>query len=568
MAKEAVLEAREILLPKAVAKVGDLSADVAAATMFIYEASEAEVDLGDLRPDAVITGRGRQLLLEFHVSHPCGSEKIARLRTRNLATVEIDLPRVPRLLPRGEHVEQILRTAPRHWLHNAKVAAEEDRLRLIAERMTELEQRRRNRLYGRIADEVAAAWREPTRRGHRGWLTRAADAGFGEFTGVPMPGDRCFAFDAATWQAAFVFYAVVAAAGHTFTAENALSYLQRQGMLKEPFKLRRNWEPELEAHLRERVGGFRSPIEVIADYATWLAERGVVERTQTGWRADHERGWEAKARIDVAEAARKRETDLRAKVIFLLKVAQLPTRLAEPWMDRVLPGFGESPRALAQAGSDCFENVLRRLRELERMAWAGGAPVSGDLLGLPLEELRRTRQAEANARQETQRRIREDFQAQTRERRRKESSDFVDALLAEAALFMGEVDGLAWVEHAVRGGGGTTFDEGRLGLDRVMQERIKGALDDERRRIELIRHVETSRHGEEAAMTVETLRCRQELETRALRHFSGNADKSRLWLRTTQPALGRSPWTHAVDERRRDECLRLLDAALPKGKRR
>ncbi|WP_281177161.1 hypothetical protein [Belnapia moabensis] len=41
----------------------------------------------------------------------------------------------------------------------------------------------------------------------------------------------------------------------------------------------------------------------------------------------------------------------------------------------------------------------------------------------------------------------------------------MDALLAEAALSMGDVDGLAWAEHAARGATGTTFDEGRLGLD-------------------------------------------------------------------------------------------------------
>jgi hypothetical protein len=568
LAKEVVLEAREILLPKAVAQVGDLSAGVAAAMMFPYEAAEAEVDFGELRPDAVITGRGRQLLLEFHVRHHCGPEKIARLRTRNLATVEIDLSGVPRLLSRAEHAEHILRTAPRHWLHNAKVAAEEARLRLIAERMAKAERRRRNRLHGQIADEVAAAWQEPARRGHRSWLTRAADAGFSQFAGVPMPGDRCFAFDAATWQTAFLFYAAVAAVGRTFTAENALKYLQRDGMLKEPFKLRRNWGPELLAHLREQVGGFRSPIEVMAAYATWLAEHDVLEWTRKGWRANDEWGGEARARINAAEAARERETNLRAKVVLLLKVAQRPMRLAETWMDHVLPRYSESPRALARAGGDCFESILRRLRELERMAWAGGDPVAGDLLGLPLEGLRRTRQAEANARQETLRRIREEFAAQTRERRRRESSDSVDALLAEAASFMGDVDGPAWVEHAVRGAAGTTFDEGRLGLDRVTLERIRGAFDDERRRMELARHAATTRRGDEAVMTAQTVRCRQELETRALRRFSGDADMARLWLRTTQPALGRSPWTHSVDERRRDECLRLLDAALPKERRR
>ncbi|WP_043345099.1 hypothetical protein [Belnapia moabensis] len=102
----------------------------------------------------------------------------------------------------------------------------------------------------------------------------------------------------------------------------------------------------------------------------------------------------------------------------------------------------------------------------------------------------------------------------------------------------------------------------------MTQECIKGALDDERRRIELIRHAAAARRCDEAVMTAEALRCRKELETRALKRFSGDADMAQLWLRTTQPTLGWSPWAHAVDEGHRNECLRLLDAAMPKGKRR
>lgn len=568
LAKEIVIKAREILLPKAVAEVGDLREDVAAATMFPYDAAEAEVDMGGLRPDAVVTGRGRQLLLEFHVRHPCGLEKIAKLRSRNLAAVEIDLSRIPRLLSRAEHVEHILRTAPRHWLHNAKVAAKETRLLLIAEKLDAAERRRRQRLHGRIAEEVAAAWKEPARRGHRIWLMRVVNAGLDDLVGVPVRVDQCFAFDAVTWQAAFLFYAAVAVAGQTFTTENALGYMQRVGMFKEPFKLRKNWDPELVAHLRERIEGFRSPIEALADYAGWLVESGVLERTQKGWHADAERGREARAKMDAAEAVKRRQTELQAKLTFLLKVAECPTKSAEPWMDRVLPGFGESPRAVARVGGDRFEDVMRCLRELEKMAWAGGDPVSGDLLGLPLEELRRTRQAEAHVRQETRRRIREEFETQAMERRRKKSAEFVDALLVEATGLLDEEAGQAWVENAVRDAADTTLDEGRFGLDWATQERIKNALDDERQRVELIRHAATARRGDEAISNAETLRCHQELETRALRHFSGGTEMARLWLHTTQPTLGRSPWAHSVDEQRRDECLCLLNATLPKGRRR
>ncbi|SDB20739.1 competence protein CoiA family protein [Belnapia rosea] len=568
LAKEVLLEAREILLPKAVAQVGDLSEDVAAATMFPYEAAEAEVDLGGLRPDAVITGRGRQLLVEFHVSHPCGPEKVSELRSRNLAAVEIDLSRVPRLLSRDEHAEHILRTAPRHWLHNAKVAAEEARLRLVAKRMEETERRRRHRLHGRIAEEIAAAWIEPPRRGSRNWLTRVTTAGFGEFVGVLMPGDRCFAFDTATWQTAFLFFTAISIAGETFTAENALNHLQRIKMLKKPFMLRLRWEPELVAHLRGCVEGFKSPLEVIAEYADWLVERGVLASTRNGWRADRERGWEARCRIHASSQARVREVELRGELGAVLETLPSAARIASRWMDAPVPEIGLSPRVLVREGGERLDSLRRRLRELARMTRHGGEPVEGELLGLPLEDIRRTRMAEASTQQEAMRRERERWENEVQARRRKESADFVDALLAEMARLLGEDTGRAWVENVVRDVAGTTFEEARYGLDLMTRERIKCALGDERRRVETIRHAAAARRGDEAVMTARTLRCRQELETRALRRFAGDTDMARLWLRTTQPALGRSPWTHAVDERRRDECLRLLDAVLPKGRRR
>ena len=51
----------------------------------------------------------------------------------------------------------------------------------------------------------------------------------------------------------------IGAAGHWVTGDAALRTLQKRQMLKAPFQIRRNWEPELVAHIQERVPGFRPP---------------------------------------------------------------------------------------------------------------------------------------------------------------------------------------------------------------------------------------------------------------------------------------------------------------------
>jgi hypothetical protein len=67
---------------------------------------------------------------------------------------------------------------------------------------------------------------------------------------------------------------------------------------------------------------------------------------------------------------------------------------------------------------------------------------------------------------------------------------------------------------------------------------------------------------------LEAARCRGKLEAETLTRFPGQADRAHLWLRTTQRTLGKSPWAHCTDERTLGECVRLLDVALPKGRRR
>ncbi|MDJ0388283.1 DUF2384 domain-containing protein [Roseomonas sp. E05] len=568
LAKEIVLEARDILLPDAVAEVDGLRHDVAFATVFPYEAAEAEVNMGGLRPDAIIRGRGRELLLEFHVRHPCGPEKLVLLRERNLPSVEIDLSRVPRHASRAEHTELVLRGAPRHWLHNAKVVAEEARLRRIAAERAAVEKRRLQRLHGRIADEVAGAWIEPASPGHSSWRIRAIDAGFGGFVGRSVPGAGCFSVAAETWQAAFLDHVAISAAGHLVTGDAALRTLQKRQMLKAPFQIRRNWEPELVAHIQERVPGFRPPHEVIGDYADWLAERGLLMRVRQGWVAAQTVGWEARQRMEAASEARRRQGELQDKLGTLLRAAGLPWTDTASWLDRAVPEFGVAPRVLAEEGGEGFERLMRRLDELERMAQPHASPYEGGLLGLPLEAVLLRRRDEARARQEAARLEREEFARQAAERRRKESGDFVATLVLDAVALMGEDAGTAWVREAVGAATGLPFDEGRFALDWQARNRISEAMAGERGRIMAAREAERRRLDREAEAAAVVAGCRSRLEADVMARFPGQPDWAHMWLRGKHPALGRSPWEQCVDERSLERCRSLLDAARPKGRRR
>lgn len=554
LAKEVVSDEREIQLPAAVAQVGEQRREIADATLFRYDAAEVEVDMDGVQPDAVVRRGDRELLLEFHVAHPCEPEKVAKLRERNLAAVEVDLSLVPRHASRAEHAELILRTAPRHWLHNARVAAEEANLR-------EAERRRMERLHSRVADEVAAAREQPAHRGHASWREQARAARFSDFDFADwISGSVCFAVDAVTWQAAFLDHAVLKAAGQTFSADFALRYLQQFKMLKQPFLLRRNWPPELVAHVRERVPDFRPPLDFIDDYAAHLVARGVLTKTRTGWRADQRRVWRAQNGVRAHSAAQGRIAQLQQKLAPIAEALDdVVTLKVAAWLTQVLPDFKDCPANLARTGGPQWQDLVRRLDELTAMLRPGGPALpQGKLLGLPLEEHRLARQEEERVREENVRRAHEERMRRAAEQRRKESAAAVEGLIAEAEELLGRDVGRVWVEAAVSGAASAPFEEGRFALDWQARQNLKLSLHQEASRVAAAQEAERRRKEAEARADALAARCRKKLETEAWARFA-DENKTRLWLRGTQRSLGGSPWAHCRDEKTLEECLRLLD---------
>lgn len=81
-----------------------------------------EVYRDGIRPDLIVTDvKGRELFVEIYVSHKIEDQKKSLLRSRNNATIEIDLSNVNRDATIQEISDEVLYHAPRAWIHNAAI---------------------------------------------------------------------------------------------------------------------------------------------------------------------------------------------------------------------------------------------------------------------------------------------------------------------------------------------------------------------------------------------------------------------------------------------------------------
>src|SRR3954453_13701929 len=118
LAKQLIADGTALVLPEVTAEYGGRYRLVRPAVTIRPEGAALEPGLDGLRPDILVTVAGRPLLVEVAVTHFCGPEKLALIRGRHLAAIEIDLSRVAREAPPDALEHTILRSAPRRWLWN------------------------------------------------------------------------------------------------------------------------------------------------------------------------------------------------------------------------------------------------------------------------------------------------------------------------------------------------------------------------------------------------------------------------------------------------------------------
>lgn len=401
LAKEVVRAACELLLPEAVAELDGMREHVAAARVFRCEAIETEVDLGGLRPDAVLHRAGRTLAVEFAVTHFCEPEKVAELRRRGLPCVEVDLSAVPRFATREAHTRAILHEAPRHWLFNARIAGAEARLRAAGQARAEAERARRAGRYARLTEAIIIAWAAPHRPGDPALARWAHHAGLDEIVGLPAVGQEVFAVEPATWQTVLLQLCMTSSGKRRVGVDQVLQGLRERGVLKAPFATARVWDSDLVEQVRARLPDFQPPAAVVSTYCAHLVSCGVLRLGAGGWRADPDTAQDVRARLAAVRSARAREVAVLTRVGAVL--AGTGAALPLDWMHRPLAALGGSPAEIAHAGGSRYESLLRRLGALARMVRPGGEPMRGGVLGLPLSELNRVRAEEARLREQQRR---------------------------------------------------------------------------------------------------------------------------------------------------------------------
>ena len=400
LAKEALVASREILLPEVVAEVRDLREDLFPATVFHFDTAEDEVVMaaGDgegrtIIPDTLVRRGDRLLLVEFAVTHFCPPEKVAELRRRGLATVEVDLSGIPRHASREEHLRQISE-APRRWLFNARLDEAEARLHAEARRRAE-------RRHAGEARAIRAALSAPLKKEDADLrsLQRAADAGLGEVIGLPVEGKGWFKVEDAQWQAAILDALILRSPWERWSGEGLLRQMDAGDLVKRRFAGWAKWDAGLLAYLSDDIPAFRAPWEVVADYCAQLATQGLVTHDQGAWRAVPEIAAEARERLERAQAYRSRAAEIRQLVgMALVRARRRRSVNPEAWLQRDIMEFGGTPAAIAAAGGPAFDALKTRLRQLVAMTRQGGEALPPEQhLGLPLEPEAAARVAERRA---------------------------------------------------------------------------------------------------------------------------------------------------------------------------
>ncbi|RWB39793.1 MAG: hypothetical protein EOQ46_26545 [Mesorhizobium sp.] len=132
LCKEIIQSELRLTIPRQFAAHGGYEVLIAEEREIVFDRATLEFrDHVEVIPDLHLQVGEMILFVEIAVTHPCGEEKISRLKRLGTAAVEIDMSSVPRNALREEVQQAVLSAAPRIWLFNARIerAVEEMRLR-------------------------------------------------------------------------------------------------------------------------------------------------------------------------------------------------------------------------------------------------------------------------------------------------------------------------------------------------------------------------------------------------------------------------------------------------------
>ncbi|MER9578652.1 hypothetical protein NKI78_23920 [Mesorhizobium sp. M0400] len=202
LCKEIIRDELRLTIPREFAAHGSYERLISEAREIVFEHVTLEFrDHVEVIPDLRLQVDDLDLLVEIAVTHPCGEEKIARLKRLGTAAVEIDMSSVLRSTPRDDVRRAVVSTAPRVWLFNAKIESALEAMRLrerrdvdVAAKRLASSARRKIEAYGRTrqsASEQKLRIKD---------LAAIRAVGLREHLGIRIGGTGCFTVRSETWR--------------------------------------------------------------------------------------------------------------------------------------------------------------------------------------------------------------------------------------------------------------------------------------------------------------------------------------------------------------------------------
>ena len=509
LAKQVIADRLEVALPAVQAHGHTLQE----ATLARFDRVVLEQWLDPVRPDIVAARNGRRLLIEIHVTNPCDPGKLAKLAEAGLSAIEIDLSRAARDL-QGEALDaEVIRRAPRAWLWHPLSAAAN--ARALAQAQQEHERRQAaaetaaKAKAGALRQAAATPFLSPglERPIIAASILLVERSGCGDLVGLPVSGDECFVTRPLAWQSVLIASMLQKNMLTPWPAspDALLNWLDGRGMVRPAFL--RGGDEDLAPgwpNVWERLPGLRAPLDVLDDYVTMLAERGMLEAVADGrwtpstdWQAI---AWECLASRDAAD---RRAVDLQERTVRVLAAAQAATTAdtarrrhvaskgqagefdMNAWFARPLAGWDGSPASLARRGGPVYGRLVTRLDELAGLGTPHAAVPDGEGLGLPVAAALAEHARQVERRREDRERTEAERQAiRAREKAEADRRRAADRLetLTQAAYDHLDNGGHAWLTaprqaldgRSVVGSEGWITDEHLGGMLRELRE--KGVL--------------------------------------------------------------------------------------------
>jgi hypothetical protein len=415
LAKEIVEEALRLWLPEVKAACGKETHILHKAGEVRFTRAQSEAHhLSDIIPDLFVERGERRLLVEICVTHACDEAKVAELRAKGIATVEIDLSGVPRDASRSDVKSAVLRAAPRDWVYHPAIDAKIEAMRAAS---AAEEQRRRDALE-RTVNEAAAAYatglaavaaRPPLRLSRTSEIFRA---GYGRYIGIKVDGAGCFTVASREWQLILLRDAFGPRADNAdpvYRVKTLFGWFKELGLIHDSF---RYVAPEIEQALLTRNIGFLSPYRSIKQYLESLKARGAIDKIQAAYCAPRLVAAILTLRqMDERRRENRQSLIQRAdRILAFLPETERCGLTGAAWLE-IPQENGMSLTGEIERDDPGVDLVFSKLRAIEGMLFNNGR-MAEYFLALPLAaELgrqRTLRKAEADAREaENQRKLRE-----------------------------------------------------------------------------------------------------------------------------------------------------------------